>query len=140
MRKAFAGKKRTVITPTDTELFLVDSSGWIEYLGDGPKAGAFAPFLESEENAVLPTIVIHEVFKKLYRERGAISADHFLSYAFRTRIVSLDVSLALESARIGLQLGLSLADSVIYATAKALRARLITCDTDFKGLPAVTVL
>jgi predicted nucleic acid-binding protein len=130
----------TATTLTDSELFLVDSSGWIEYLGEGPKAEAFAPYLEREEATILPTIVVYEVFKKLYRERGAISADHFLSYAFRTRIVNLDVSLALESARTGLQLRLRMADSIIYATAKACGAQLITCDTDFNALPGVTVL
>lgn len=127
-------------TPTASDLFLVDSSGWIEYLGEGPKADAFAPFLEREETNILPTIVVHEVFKKLYRERGAITADRFLSYAFRTRIIILDVNLALEGARVGLQSRFSLADSIIYATAKLFGAKLITSDADFKGLPAVTLL
>ena len=130
----------TATTPIGSELYLVDSSGWIEYLGEGPKAEAFAPYLEREEATILPTIVVYEVSKKLYRERGAISADHFLSYAFRTRIVNLDIDLALESAWTGLQLRLSMTDAIIYATAKACGAQVITCDTDFSTLPGVTVL
>ncbi len=34
-REASGGKKATAIMPKGSELFLVDSSGWIEFLGDG---------------------------------------------------------------------------------------------------------
>ena len=34
-----------------SELFLVDSSGWVEFLGDGPLAEKFAPFFEREERS-----------------------------------------------------------------------------------------
>jgi len=48
-----------------SKLVLVDSSGWIEYFGDGPKAEAFVPYLQKEESLLLPTIVIYEVQRKL---------------------------------------------------------------------------
>jgi hypothetical protein len=38
-----SGKKATAIVPKGSELFLVDSSGWIEFLEDGPLADRFAP-------------------------------------------------------------------------------------------------
>src|ERR1700730_211522 len=31
-----SGKKATAIVPKGSELFLVDSSGWVEFLEDGP--------------------------------------------------------------------------------------------------------
>jgi predicted nucleic acid-binding protein len=53
------------------------------------------------------------------------------------RVVDLDASLALMSARTGLATGLSLADSVILATARAHEATLWTQDADFEGMEGV---
>ena len=52
-------------------------------------------------------------------------------------MIALDESLAIESARIGLQLKLPLAESIIYATARRYNALLWTRDVGFKGLPGV---
>ncbi len=46
---------------------LVDSSGWLEYLVDGPHASAFAKPLEDISNLIVPTINIYEVFKVVLR-------------------------------------------------------------------------
>jgi hypothetical protein len=48
-----------------SELFLVDSSGWVEFMGDGPRAEKFAPYFEREERLLVPAIVLYEVYKKL---------------------------------------------------------------------------
>jgi hypothetical protein len=50
--------------PKGSELFLVDSSGWVEFLGDGPLADRFAPLFEREECLIVPAIVLYEVYKK----------------------------------------------------------------------------
>jgi predicted nucleic acid-binding protein len=120
----------------------VDSSGWIEYLGDGPKAEAFATYLDKPEFVFLPTIVIYEVYKKLKRERAARVAQEFLSgaFGFRERIVDLDVSLAEFAARISLECKLAMADAIIYASARTHRATLVTADTHFSGLDSVTLI
>jgi len=39
-------------------LILVDSSGWIEYLADGPLASAFAPALQEPRDVLVPSIVV----------------------------------------------------------------------------------
>lgn len=52
----------------------------------------------------------------------------------------MDDSLALEAADISLRQGLAMADSIIYATAIRHGARLITSDSDFKGLDNVLVI
>ena len=56
--------------PKGSELFLVDSSGWIEFLGDGPLADRFAPYFEREEWLIVPAIVLYEVYKKLLSVAG----------------------------------------------------------------------
>ena len=51
-------------------MVVVDSSGWIEFFSDGPKAGAFARYLKKTDNIVTPTVVLYEVYRKIKRERG----------------------------------------------------------------------
>jgi predicted nucleic acid-binding protein len=131
-----------VTTPNDSDRFIVDSSGWVEYLGDGPKAQAFATFLEKPESLLLPTIIVYEVYKKLLRERGSPLAELFLSeaFGFNEREIPLTVSSAALAAKVSLETKLPMADAIIYATARTARAQLITLDAHFSGLPSVTML
>src|SRR5260221_4428651 len=122
--------------PKGSELFLVDSSGWIEFLGDGPLADRFAPYFEREERLIVPAIVLYEVYKKLLSARGP-AADRFLSAALRARVVPIDERLALLAARISLDRRLAMADAMIYATALDAGVQLITSDAHFKGLAEV---
>ncbi len=127
-------------TPNASELYLVDSSGWVEWIGEGPKSGAFEPYLEREASVLMPTIVIYEVYKKLFATRGSTTADCFLSPAFRARVVGLDSDLAIAAARVSVEHQLPMADAIIYATAQMHQAQLITSDPHFSGLPGVTLL
>ena len=124
----------------DSELFLVDSSGWIEFLGDGPLADKFAPYFEREERLIVPAIVIYECYKKLLSAQGPSVADRFLSAALRGRVVAFDERLAVLAARISLERRLAMADAIIYATALAEVAQLVTSDAHFQGLPHATVI
>lgn len=65
-----------------SDRFVVDSTGWVEFLGDGPKAGAFSKYFENTQSLLLPTIVVYEVYKKILRGQGQALADRFLSHAF----------------------------------------------------------
>ena len=49
---------------------LLDSSGWIEFFTDGPRADRYTVYLTSRYRLMTPTIVLHEVYKKIKRERG----------------------------------------------------------------------
>jgi predicted nucleic acid-binding protein len=126
--------------PKGSELFLVDSSGWVEFMGDGPRAEKFAPYFEREERLVVSAIVLYEVYKKLLSAQGSTAADRFLSAALRARVVPIDERLALLAARISLDRHLAMADAMIYATALASGAQLITSDAHFKALPEVTFI
>jgi predicted nucleic acid-binding protein len=123
-----------------SEFVLVDSSGWVEFLGDGPLADKFAPFFEREERLIVPVIVLYEVYKKLLSAQGSTAADRFLSAALRARVAPLDERLALLAARISLDRRLAMSDAIIYATAQVAAALLVTSDTHFQGLPGVTVI
>ncbi len=125
--------------PKGSELFLVDSSGWIEFLGEGPLAERFAPYFEREERLIVPAIVLYEVYKKLLSAQSSTAADRFLSAALRARVVPIDERLAVLAARISLERRLAMADAMIYATALATEAHLVTSDEHFQGLPEATV-
>ncbi|PYT49222.1 MAG: hypothetical protein DMG44_11625 [Acidobacteria bacterium] len=133
---------RTVTTLSDSEKYVVDSSGWVEYLGNGSKADAFAKYLEVPETLLLPTIIVYEVYKKMLREQRLVLAEWFLStaFGFQEREIALDVSLAALATRKSLASSLPMADAIIYATAQAHQAVLITSDAHFTDLPGVIVL
>lgn len=129
-------------TPTGSKKYVVDSSGWIEYLGNGPKAGSFAPYLENSENLLLPTIVVYEVYKKLLHVHESTLAEQFLSqaFSFNAREIVVDIPVAALAAKISLDLKLAMADAIIYACAKSQNAELMTSDHHFSGLPGATVI
>lgn len=122
----------------ESEVFLVDSSGWIEFLRNGPLADRFAPYFAYEDKLIVPAIVLYEVYKKLL-SASALAADKFLSAALRFRVVAIEERLAVAAARISIDRQLAIADAMIYATALDTGAQLLTCDTHFQGLPQVTV-
>jgi predicted nucleic acid-binding protein len=112
----------------------VDSSGWVEYLGGGPKSSNFLPYLSDERNLLVPTVVLYEVFKKLFREQGKTIADVFLSHALRSIVISFTEDLALDAAQLSIAHKLAMADAIIYATALSRGAKLVTSDQHFRGL------
>jgi len=129
-----------VTTPNDSDRVLVDSSGWLEYAADDPCAAKFAPYIEGGAPILVPTIVLYEVYKKISQERGKGAADRFASQALRQVVVPLDETLTLASARASIEFNLPMADAIIYATAIAHDARLITSESHFQSLPGVVFI
>jgi predicted nucleic acid-binding protein len=123
-----------------TEPVLVDSSGWLEYLTEESNADAFAPYFEGSRPLLVPTIVLYEVYKKLRQGRGKTEADRFASQALRRQVIPLDEKLALAGDAASIEHRLAMADAIIYTTALAFEAELVTSDQAFKGLPGVTLI
>jgi toxin FitB len=129
-----------VIERSDSELVLVDSSGWIEFIGDGPKADQFAQYFQRDEVLLVPPVVVYEVYKKLLRSASRTVAMRFTSHALRGRVVEFDTQLAIHAAAVSLDHNLAMADAIIYATAQANRAQLVTADHHFANLPGVILI
>ena len=129
----------TAITPNDSERIVIDSSGWLEYLTDDVNAGLFAPYIEGEFVIMVPTVVIYEVYKKLLTESGQTTADSFASEAARRTVLPLDGVVAIGAALTSSDHHLAMADAIVYASAVAQNAPLITGDTHFRGLPRVVI-
>ncbi len=79
---------------------LVDSSGWLEYLSDGPQADSFASPLENVHNLLVPSICIFEIFKRVLSQRGEDKALQAVSLMHHGRVIPLDTVLFLRAARL----------------------------------------
>ena len=121
-------------------MILVDSSGWIDFFTDGGNAAKYGSYLEKPSEVVTPTIVLYEVYKLVKRERTEEEALLAAAQIQKTRIVPLSDSLALAAADVSLEFRLAMADSIVYATARAEDAELVTSDSDLRNLPGVTFL
>ena len=119
---------------------LVDSSGWIEFFIDGPRADRYAPYLKRPGEVVTPTVILFEAYRKLRRERGEEFALAVVAQIKRTRLVPLSETIALEAADLSLRHSLSMADAFILATARHARCPLVTSDAHFRGLDGVTYI
>jgi len=116
---------------------LVDSSGWLEYFADGENADFFAASIEDTEHLVISTINIYEVFKRILIQRDEHSALQAVAIMEQGHVIDMSSEIALLAAQISKENKIPMADSMIYATAKASKATLWTQDADFKGLEGV---
>lgn len=116
---------------------IVDSSGWLEYLADGPNAGFFSTAIENTLELVVPIVSVYEVFKRVLQQRDEGDALQAAAAMMQGTIVELDLDLALDAARLSAALQLPMADSMILATARKHDAVLWTQDADFEGLDGV---
>ena len=116
---------------------VVDSSGWLEHVADGPNADVFSPILENTAELVVPTISIYEVFKRILQQRDEDAALQVAVSMQQGRVVELDTSLALTAAKLSVNLKLSMADSVMLATARTYGALLWTQGAHFKDIDGV---
>ena len=116
---------------------VVDTSVWIEWLIGSPLGRKLAREIPDRAKCIVPTIVQLELSKWLLRESGDDQADQVIAYTQKCIVVPLNTSLALLAAELHRQHKLATADAIVYATAQAHGAELLTCDAHFAKLPAV---
>ena len=120
-------------------MIVIDSSGWLEFFGDGPHADEFAARLRNPANVLTPTVALYEVYKVAKRDRSEDEAVRAVAMMKKTRIVDLTEELALTAADLSLAHSLSMADSMMLAVARAFDAELATTDAGFAGIDGVAV-
>ncbi len=86
---------------------------------------------------LVPTIVQLELSKWLTREAGEDKADQVIAFTETCVIAALDTATALAAADLCARHKLATADAIVYATALAHGADLLTCDRHFETLPGV---
>lgn len=116
---------------------LVDTSAWIEWLIASPVGTALASELPERDRWLVPTIVQLELAKWLTREIGEDEADRVIAFTQTCIVVDLDTAIALSAAELCGRHKLATADAIVYATALARGADLLTCDGHFEKLPSV---
>ena len=116
---------------------IVDSSGWLAYFADEPNAKHFLTPLNDTDSLVVPTVTIYEVFKVVLRESSENEALQAAVAMQRGRVVDLTASMAIVASKISLEHKISMADSIILATAKEFEAIIWTQDSDFKNIDDV---
>ncbi len=116
---------------------VVDSYGWLEYFANASNAEFFASAIRDEENLLVPSVCLYEVFKRICQQQGKQAALEGVSRLYRGTIIDLSDELALQAAQLSLQYNLPMADSIILATARAQNATLWTQDGHFKNIEGV---
>ncbi len=129
--------------PTDRRIpgpglrVVLDSFAWVEYFS-GSKAGArVREYLETVE-VLTPTIVMAELSEK-YRRLGEELGPRFDFIRNRSRMVQLDDELARLAGETNFQRkkrvkGWGMADSIVLATGRQWRAKIVTGDPHFEDL------
>ncbi len=116
---------------------LVDTSAWIEWLIGSPVGVTLAAELPERGQWLVPTIVQLELTKWTTREVGEDKADQVIAFTETCVVADLDTSIALSAAEFAARHGLATADAIVYATALAHGADVLTCDQHFEGLSGV---
>lgn len=118
--------------------WLVDTSGWIEWLTGSRSGQKFAGAIVDVENLIVPVVVLYEVKRKLIAE-GVDSdlATRVLAGMLNGQVVAVDEMLAFDAAQYAHDFKLPMADALIYSIARHHQATLLTQDAHFKGLPGV---
>ncbi len=118
-------------------MLLVDTSAWIECLIDSRLGARLTADLPDRAQWLVPTLVQLELAKWLTREIGEDKADSVIAFTETCVVAELDTATALSAAELCVKHKLSTADAIIYATALAHRAELLTCDRHFENLHGV---
>ena len=121
-------------------MVLVDTSAWIEWLIASPTGEKLEGQMPDQAGWLVPTMVQLELDKWLTREVGEDKADQVIAFTQVCQIVPLDTKIALAAAEACREHKLATADAIIFATARAHGATLLTCDNHFEGLPGVVLV
>jgi len=120
---------------------LIDSWTWIEYWRGGAHSLEAAGFIDGDEEALASPINLAEVYYWFLRQFDRTTADERRqALERRCHVVPLEADLAVAAARVRKDERLSLADSIILATARESGASLVTGDPDLRGKRGVVFI
>lgn len=117
---------------------VVDSSGWIEYLQDTPRADLFAAAIEDRHHLLVPSIALFEVHKVLSRSLNEAIVTQCLDVMRLGRVLDLTDARAIAASKTSRQHQLAMADAAMYSMAREFGAEFWTQDIDYQGLPGVS--
>ncbi len=116
---------------------VVDSSGWIEFFQDSPRADLFQSPIEDRQKLLVPTIALFEVHKVLSRNLPDALVDKCLTVMRVGKVLDLTDARAIAASKVSKTHQLALADAAMYSMAQEHGATFWTQDADYDGLPGV---
>lgn len=116
---------------------VVDTSLWIELFAKGPLVEAAKHAVLPLNTCVVPAMVHFELAKWSLRVLSSEESQNIASLLTECVSVKMDEAIATEAARLAVLHKLHATDAIIYATARLMEAKLLTCDAHFKELPDV---
>ena len=121
-----------------TDYNLIDSSVWISYLINGK----YKDIIETEKKLLLATISIIEITKRLSKLKiPKKEITQKIDYIKKQSIlINLDEDIAYKASQLVVEKDIPIADSVVYASAIANNAVLLTLDNDFRNLDNAEIL
>ena len=126
---------------------VIDAYAWIEIFIGSEKGKRVKEAVEQADEVFTPDTVMAEVARKYYREGAEEQTirERLETISAASSIISINDELALEAAKCYMKLlqetkraklsKPSLFDAITLATAKLLKAKVMTGDEHFKGLP-----
>lgn len=128
-----------------TNNIILDSSAWLEYFFGTDKGEKIRIHLaKADDFSPISGVTVAEVCKRYIRD-GMSTEMALTALKAMTTLVQVDYALGLETAQIAVQqrkrnLKFSTADAHMVALARKHHAKIITCDTDFLGIPEAIVI
>jgi predicted nucleic acid-binding protein len=120
--------------------YFVDSSAWLSYFyGENRKA---RNVVESEAVIFTSVLSLFEVKRKMLREKHSGEDIESVMNFIKERSIIVDVNEthAERAAEISVEKRLHTIDALIYTGADEVKAILVTCNSDFRGLVNVEVI
>ena len=115
---------------------MLDSFAWMEYFMGTPEGEKVKKLVDDDSQLYTSPIVIAEIYSKSLRTDG--NAEERKDFIMkRCAVVALDVSIAVESAKIHAEnkvkmSDFGLAEAIILASARSRKIKVLTGDIHFK--------
>jgi predicted nucleic acid-binding protein len=118
---------------------ILDTSCWIEFFLGSGRAASYAHHVGTS-TVIVPSLCLFEVVRTLLKNFDNEHVLQAISVMQQQTVIPLTEAVAISAAQLAVNLNLSTADAVVYATAQLHHATLITHDTDLTDLTGVSVV
>jgi predicted nucleic acid-binding protein len=125
------------VTQPDRPWHVVDSCGWLAFLGGEANAPFFEAALAKPDALIVPALTLCEVGKRMLQERGEDAALEALAVMQKGKVVQLTPTDLFEAAKTAVKHKLSMGDAIIWQTAQVHPAMLYTQDEGLRHMPHV---
>jgi predicted nucleic acid-binding protein len=124
--------------------YVIDAWAWVEYLIGSEHGAKINKFLDQSYEVYTCAITLAEVVSKVAREKRDIVAAYNMLLS-NSQIVNIDKELSLQAGLLHSELrktlkDFGLADAYVLATARKLKAKVLTGDKHFKDIKDAIII